>query len=68
MPTAIMGDTAVAMGSEKYHLVFKSVGAERPAVAEDHRLSRAPIFVINLCAVFCGKGAHKILLRLAGGG
>jgi hypothetical protein len=55
MAATIMGDAAIAMGGEEEHLIFKgalsmsprspaisaatAVGAERPAMAEDDRLS-----------------------------
>ena len=40
---AVMRDAAKATRSEKEHLVFKRIRRERPAVAEDHRLSGAPV-------------------------
>ncbi len=49
---AVKRDAAKAPGSKKEHLVFKCIRGERPAVAEDHGLSRAPIVVVNLRAVF----------------
>jgi len=57
-----MGNAAISPGSEKKHLVFKSIRAERPAVAENNGLSLAPVVVVNLRAIFCGNGAYKILL------
>jgi hypothetical protein len=48
MAAPIMGDASVPTGSEKEHLVFPGIRAQRPAMAEDHRLSAAPIFVIDL--------------------
>ena len=66
---AVMRDAAKAVGSEKEHLVFKGIRGERPAVAEDHGLSSAPILVVNLRAVFgrdrvarVGKGRSARLL------
>src|SRR5258708_39380833 len=52
MPAAVMRDTAVAAVGKKQHLVFEGVGAQGPSVAKYHRLSFAPIFVINRCAIF----------------
>ena len=39
---AVMRDAAVAARGQKEHLVFEGVRAQRPAVAEDDRLSRCP--------------------------
>ena len=39
---AIMRDAAIAARGQKEHLVFPGVRAQRPAVAEDHGLSRCP--------------------------
>jgi len=40
------------MGGQEEHLVFKSIGRERPSMTEDDGLTLAPIFVIDLGAVF----------------
>jgi hypothetical protein len=40
------------------HLVFKRIRAERPAMAEDHRLSGTPVFVVDLRAVFGRERTH----------
>src|SRR5438094_213082 len=45
---AVMGDAAVAAGSQKEHLVFPGVRAQRPAMTEDHGLSAAPVLVVQL--------------------
>ena len=42
---AVVGDAAVAVGGQEEHLVVPGVGVERPAVAEDDGLSRAPVLV-----------------------
>src|ERR1700759_4473476 len=47
----VMGDNPVAVMQEEQHLGVPVVGRERPAVAEDNRLSRAPVLVENLCAI-----------------
>ena len=54
MAAAIMGDAAIAARREEEHLVLEGVGAERPAMAEDDRLSRAPVLVVNLRPVLGG--------------
>ena len=60
MAAAVMRDAAVSAMRQKHHLVFPCIGAERPAVAEDHGLPVAPVLVINLRAVFRRDGGHKI--------
>src|SRR5471030_1217610 len=52
MAAAVMRDAAVPVGAKRNHLVFPRVGAEWPAMAEDHGLSASPVLVINLRAVF----------------
>src|SRR5262249_2491393 len=54
MAAAVMGDAPVAMRDQKKHLVFKGVRAQRPTMAEDDGLPRAPVFVVNLGAVLGG--------------
>src|SRR5262249_46656805 len=54
---AIMGDAAVAARSQEEHLVLEGVRAERPAVAEHDRLSRAPVIEIDLGSVSGRNGA-----------
>ena len=48
MAAAVMRDAAVAARGQKHHLVFPGVGAQRPAVAEDDGLSRAPVLVVEI--------------------
>ncbi len=61
MAAAVMGDAAISAGSQKEHLVFKGIRAERPAMAEDHGLSAAPVLVIDLRAVFGRDRGHGII-------
>ena len=61
----IMGDTAIAVGRQVDHLAFPGIGAERPAVAEDDGLSRAPVLVIDLRTVFGGDRVHVIVPSVA---
>jgi hypothetical protein len=56
-----MCDNAKSALPEKEHLRIPIVGGQRPAVAEHDRLSRSPIFVVDLCAVFNSDGRHYIL-------
>ena len=58
MAASVMRDATVSMRCQKEHLVFKGVGGEWSAVAEDYGLTRAPVVVIDLRAVFGRDGAH----------
>src|SRR5258708_25428009 len=58
MAAAVMGDRPIAVRREEEHLVFKRITAEWPTVTEDNRLSRTPILVVNLRAVFGCDRAH----------
>src|SRR5579863_6032748 len=58
MTASVVGDAPVSMGSQKDHLVIPCVGAEAPPVAEDHGLSLAPVFIVELGAVFGGDCFH----------
>ena len=62
MPPTIVGDGAIALGGQEEQLLVPGVGVERPAVAEDHRLTRSPILVIDLCSVLRGDGRHMFSL------
>src|ERR1035437_4687288 len=63
MTAAVVGDRAVSVGGQKYHLVVPCVGCQRPAMAEDNRLSLAPILVVDLGAVFSRDRHYDALLR-----
>src|SRR6267142_2309915 len=65
---AIVRDAAVAAGGQEEHLVLEGVRAQRPAVAEDDGLSRAPVLVINLRPVLGGDGVHAGFSFDASGG
>ena len=52
VPAAIVGDDSIALAEEKQHLRVPVVRRQRPAVTENDRLSRAPVLVENLNAVF----------------
>src|ERR1035437_8109990 len=68
MAAAVMGDAAVSAGAQKHHLVFPGVRAQRPAMAEDHGLSAAPVLVIDLRAVFRRDRVHRCLRFSHSGG
>ena len=60
MAAAVVGNAAIPMGAQKQHLIFPGVRAQRPAMAEDHGLSTAPILVIDLRAVLRRDGVHRL--------
>src|SRR6266404_5848049 len=60
MAPAIVRDHAVAFLTEEQHLSIPVVRRQRPAVAENYRLSLTPVLVINLRAVFGSNCRHKI--------
>ena len=68
MPAPVVGDDAVAVLQEEQHLGVPVVGRQRPAVAEDDRLARAPVLVEDLCPVGRGDRAHVLLPPLVGVG
>lgn len=62
MAASIMGDASVTLGCKKEHLVLKSIGAQRPAVTEDNRLTCTPIIVVNLRSVLGSNRAHALIV------
>ena len=58
MASSIMGDTAITALRQKEHLILECIRAQRPAVAEDNRLSLAPVVVIDLRSIFCRDRTH----------
>jgi hypothetical protein len=64
MSAPIGCNATVAMRGEEEHLIFKSVGAQRPAMAEYDWLSGSPVVVIDLGTVFCRENAHSFLSYL----
>jgi hypothetical protein len=60
MTTAVMGDAAIAALRQKQHLIVPGIRAQGPPVAEDHGLSRTPILVVNLRAVFGRDRRHNV--------
>src|SRR6202012_3529193 len=60
VPAAVLRDAGVALAGQKDHLVLPGVRAQRPPVAEDHRLPAAPVLVVNLGAVLDRDGAHVL--------
>src|SRR3989440_4798447 len=58
MAATVVGDRAIAMGGHEDQLVVPIVGIERPAVAEDDGLPRAPVLIKDMGAILCGNGAR----------
>ena len=52
MAATVMGNAAIAIGSQEHHLRLPAIGIEGPAVAEHNRLSLTPVLVIYLSPVF----------------
>src|SRR5262249_4977848 len=56
---AVVGDAAVAVLGQEYHLIFPRVGTQRPTVTEDDGLAGAPVLVVNGRSVFgCDRVRH----------
>src|SRR5664280_2446207 len=58
MAATVMGNAAIAVGSQKQHLSFPTIRTKRPSVTEHHRPSCAPVLVIDLRTVFRHNRAH----------
>ena len=61
MTAAVMGDAAIAIGRQEEHLSSPTVRVQRPPVTEYDGLTRAPILVVDLCAVFGGDRVHGLV-------
>src|SRR5215475_14255767 len=61
----VVGNHAVATLPEIKHLAVPIIGGERPAMAENNRLPRAPVLVIDLGTVFYCDSRHDSLLLLS---
>jgi len=61
MTATVMGNAPKTVGAQKQHLRFPTIGIEGPTVAEHHRLSAAPVFVVDFCSVFDGHHTHGYL-------
>src|SRR5271156_3359594 len=58
----VVRDDSIAVLAEEQHLSVPVVRGERPAVTEHNGLTRAPVLVINLRAIFCRNCRHTSLL------
>src|SRR5271168_1359823 len=59
VPSPVGSDNSIAALAEKQHLSVPVVRGERPAMAEYDGLSRAPVFVVNLCTIFRRDRRHR---------
>ena len=58
---AVVRDAAIAVRSQEEHLVLERVCGKWPAVAEHHRLSLAPVLVINVSTVLSRDRVHGMV-------
>ena len=58
MPTAVVGSAVLTARSQIEHLVLKGIRAQRPAMAEDNGLTRAPILELDLRTVLGSNWIH----------
>src|ERR1700735_732943 len=61
----IVSNHAISLAQEEHHLSVPVVGRQRPTVMKKDRLSRAPVFIENLGAIFGGNRRHGIVLLLS---
>jgi hypothetical protein len=55
----VMGDDAIAVIKKEQQLRVPVIGRQRPAMAENDGLTRAPVLVEDLNAVFCRDCIHR---------
>ena len=65
MPATVMSNDAISAGGEEKHLILECVGAQRPTVAENDRLTLAPVFIVNLRPFLGGAHTHGKIPFLA---
>jgi hypothetical protein len=54
----VMGDAAITVGRQEEHLSLATVRTQRPPMTEYDGLTRAPVLVVDLGAVFGGDRVH----------
>jgi hypothetical protein len=64
VPATVVSDAAISVGGEEKHLVLESVRAQWPSMAENHGLSAAPVFVVDLCSIRRAYVWHLALLNI----
>src|SRR5215469_1283549 len=65
MAAPINRDAAKPALHKKQHLTIPGVGVKGPTVRECYDWASAPVLVVDLRPVFCGNGAHEVLLRFS---
>src|SRR5262249_51464910 len=58
VPAAMVRNAAEAVRRKVVHLILERLRAERPAVAEDHRLPASPVVVVDLRPILRCDRAH----------
>ena len=57
----VMGNAEISVRGQEEHLVLECVGTERPSMAEDDGLTRAPVIVVDLGTVLRRDRCHGAL-------
>src|SRR4030088_186460 len=60
MAAATVSDAPVSTRRQEEHLIVPGIGAERPPMAEDDRLTLAPVLEIDLRAILRGDRVHAL--------
>src|SRR5262249_33310791 len=60
VPAAIVRDATKSSRRQIVHLIFPSIGAQGPAVAEDNGLPRPPILEVQLRPIFRSESSHSL--------
>src|SRR6267378_2642698 len=65
MSAPVVGYDAIAVLEEEQHLRVPIIGRQRPAVAENNRLSLTPVLVVDLRSIFRCDRRHGMFSFLA---
>jgi hypothetical protein len=60
MAAPVVGNHSEALVEEEQQLRIPIIGRQRPAVAKHYGLTFAPVFIVNLRAVFGRNRAHSL--------
>src|SRR2546421_10970708 len=58
MAAPVVRYATISVRSQEEHLIFESIRCQRPAMAEDNRLTSAPVLVIDLRPVLGRNPRH----------
>ena len=56
--TAIVRYAAISVACEKKHLILERIRIQGPTMAENDRLARSPVLIVDLCSVLRRDHAH----------